>query len=253
MNEFVRSLVRNEPGLECGPQGRPWRVFIVSRMRLQQEGLRHCLSQHPTIKVVGIGSVWTAPQQLAEMAVDIALVDAWGGEDAHMVRRLFEQAPQTKILALGIADGEGRTLNWVEAGISAYVPPEATAEDLIRAIQLTGRGEFTCSPSMTSHLFSRLAALSTDTGPLGAGPALTAREQDIAVLLEQGLSNKEIARRLFIGSATVKNHVHNILTKLQVHRRGEISPRVRAWRPATYAASAQRRGAEYADHQSAET
>jgi len=88
-----------------------------------------------------------------------------------------------------------------------------------------------CSPRVAGALLRRIAALATD-GRSDRVPAhLTNREREIMGLIDEGLSNKEIAKRLRIEVATVKNHVHNILEKLQVHRRGEAAARVRAALP----------------------
>jgi len=93
------------------------------------------------------------------------------------------------------------------------------------------RGEAVCSPRVAGALLRRIAALATD-GRSDRVPAhLTKREREIMGLIDEGLSNKEIAKRLRIEVATVKNHVHNILEKLQVHRRGEAAARVRAALP----------------------
>jgi two-component system, NarL family, nitrate/nitrite response regulator NarL len=114
-----------------------------------------------------------------------------------------------------------------EAGISAFVAREGTAEDLVAAVHQAMRGELVCSPRVTALLFDRVAALSAERTTSIPTDALTEREKEIIPLVEQGLSNKEIARQLRVGAATVKNHVHNILEKLQVRRRGEVAARLR--------------------------
>lgn len=90
------------------------------------------------------------------------------------------------------------------------------------------RGELLCPPRIVARLFDRVAELARDYGPADAAePVLTRREQQIAQLIREGLSNKEIAAELRIGPATVKRYVHNLLEKFQVQRRSAIAARVR--------------------------
>jgi DNA-binding NarL/FixJ family response regulator len=90
------------------------------------------------------------------------------------------------------------------------------------------RGEFLCSPGTAATLLRRVAALAAERHTADNGARLTPREQQVVRLIDEGLSNKEIARRLSIEVRTVKNHVHSILEKLQVRRRGEAAARMRA-------------------------
>jgi len=102
---------------------------------------------------------------------------------------------------------------------------DGSAEDLITAILRTVGGEVICSPRVAAALFARVAALAGRGGGASAEP-LTPREQEIADLVACGLPNKTIARELSLAPATIKNHVHNILQKLGLQRRGEI---IAAW------------------------
>src|SRR5439155_827652 len=104
---------------------------------------------------------------------------------------------------------------------------EASIDDLVTVIESVARGEAICSPRVAAGLLRRVAALAAGHGGDLPRAQLTNREREIVRLIDNGLSNKEIARALGIEVATVKNHVHNILEKLQVHRRGEAAARVR--------------------------
>ena len=96
-------------------------------------------------------------------------------------------------------------------------------EELLRTLRTASQGEVHCSPRIARLLVRRVAAL-TGSGPQpGENLPLTRRQRDIAALIERGASNKEIAIRLGIEVATVKNHVHDLLRKLQVNRRGEVA------------------------------
>jgi DNA-binding NarL/FixJ family response regulator len=126
------------------------------------------------------------------------------------------------ILALALSpQSEQEIVETAEAGICGYIPPDASIEDLMEAIERASRGEMMCSPRVAGTLARRIATLASGRGPLATSASLTARETEVVELLEIGLSNKQIARRLSIRLATVKNHVHSILAKLNVKRRGE--------------------------------
>jgi DNA-binding NarL/FixJ family response regulator len=162
--------------------------------------------------------------------------------------------PDARIVALGIDEEPDTVVGCAEAGIAGYAPRDCTVEQLVATLTSVERGELPCSPRVAAVLFRRLAARnrSRDASGDGAGavshvvppatatprapvrPAasearrLTAREQEILALIDHGLSNKQIAEELRITAATVKNHVHSILEKLDVCRRGQAAALVRA-------------------------
>jgi len=111
----------------------------------------------------------------------------------------------------------------IESGASGYVLKEASFDYLVDTIRSVHCGESFCSPQMTASLFSRIAELADERMPSKSHGSikLTARELEIINLIAEGLSNKEISQRLFIETQTVKNHIHNILDKLQLHNRLE--------------------------------
>jgi DNA-binding NarL/FixJ family response regulator len=103
------------------------------------------------------------------------------------------------------------------------VRDDAAADDVGAILASAMRGEFLCSPRAAATLCHHVALLSRSAHADSSATSLSKRELQIAGLIDRGLSNKEIARRLGIQAATVKNHVHNILDKLKVHRRGEAA------------------------------
>src|SRR5262249_30645776 len=111
---------------------------------------------------------------------------------------------------------------------------DATAIDVMAVMTSVMRGELLCSPRVAATLCHRVAQLSRNGQADPSCAALSKRESQIASLIERGLSNKEIARQLGIQAATVKNHVHNILDKLKVHRRGEAAACLRAALPTRF-------------------
>jgi len=103
------------------------------------------------------------------------------------------------------------------------VPQDGSTEDVVAAVVHALKGELLCSPRIAAHLFSRVAALPDNRAGAPIHVLLTRREREVAALLACDLTNKEIARRLHLGPATIKNHVHNILQKLNVHHRGDVA------------------------------
>jgi two-component system nitrate/nitrite response regulator NarL len=159
------------------------------------------------------------------------------------VRSLAAAAPAVKVVAVAVPDSERDVIACVEAGVAGYVTREASVEELVQATLDATRGELHLPPRMAARLVRHVAELATDRP--GPEARLTSRELEIVDLIDDGLSNKQIAQRLCIEVPTVKNHVHNILEKLQVDRRSEAAARVRArrlrQRPATLHATIEQR------------
>jgi two-component system, NarL family, nitrate/nitrite response regulator NarL len=157
--------------------------------------------------------------------LDMALENSW-----LTARALHEALPRTAIVALAIPESEGHVLGCAEAGICGYVTRDGSLEDLLTTVVRAANGEAFCSPRIAAGLFRRVAALSS-AGPARApgspSARLTGREVEVVGLIDDGLSNKQIARRLCIEVPTVKNHVHSILDKLGASSRGEAAARVR--------------------------
>ena len=205
------------------------RVLIVAEIRLYREGLAEMLEDEPEIEVVATASgADEAVRMLREQQPDIVLLDVAIPENAWLVRGLVAAVPGTRVVALAVPEAEQDVLRWAEAGVAGYVTREASVEDVVAAVQAVARGEVLCSPRMVATLFQRIATLALERSPASIEARLTNRELEILDLIDQGLSNKEIARRLTIEISTVKNHVHNILDKLNVSRRAEAAARVRA-------------------------
>jgi DNA-binding NarL/FixJ family response regulator len=137
------------------------------------------------------------------------------------VRALVAAAPDAKIVVTGVPEDETGVVSLVEAGIAGYATAEQPLTDVAAAVVAAAHGELECSARVSAELAKRLAVLAA-VRRQSKGHALTPREREIAALIADGLSNKQIARRLSIEPATVKNHVHNILRKLGVSRRDQI-------------------------------
>ncbi len=203
-------------------------IFILTDIRLYREGLAQVLACDPYVRVCGVaGDLHTTLSLIGERRPDVALVDLAMSGSLAAVRAIRLIDPAAKVIALGVPDIEEDLLACAEAGVAGYVSRGAGIDELIATIQRAGRGELLCSPRVAAALRERLTSLAAGQESLGTEPHLTSREREILALVERGLSNKDIARELGIEVATVKNHVHNFLDKLRVHRRGQAAARLR--------------------------
>jgi two-component system, NarL family, nitrate/nitrite response regulator NarL len=204
------------------------RLLIVGEVGLYRDALAGSLGRDERFEVVAVAAgVEEAVEVLDHVEADVLLVDIRMSEGAGALRTLAAAAPQVKLVALAVPEVEREVVAVAEAGAAAYVTPDGSVEDLASVLECVERGEVLCSPGMAAGLFRRVATLARERGLDPIEEKLTARELDVLGLIEEGLSNKEIAAELSIELATVKNHVHRILEKLHVHRRSEAAARAR--------------------------
>jgi len=203
------------------------RLFIASDVRLLREGLVLCLSQQPSVVVVGMADLAISPRHIAELRPDVLLLDVGTCGSLHTTLAFCQGVPNVKIVAIAVADLERDVFSFAQAGVSGFVSRTATIQDLVTAVHSAMRGELVCSPRIAALLFTRVGAVASKQRGDRDREALTRREHEIVSLVAEGLANKEIARELRIQNATVKNHIHSILSKLQVRHRGEAAARVR--------------------------
>lgn len=201
------------------------RVLVVCPVRLYRDGIANRLRREPGMTVVGgVAGPEAALACLAESGPAVVLLDAAVLGSVDLVRRLSETAPGTTVLALALAEEGRAVVKCAEAGIVGYVPPRASLDDLVGAVRGAVHGELRCPPHIAGSLFRRLTTLARERRdpPRRDAPrraALTQREREVLDLLGEGHTNKAIARRLGIEVATVKNHVHRVLEKLDVKGR----------------------------------
>jgi two-component system nitrate/nitrite response regulator NarL len=204
-------------------------TYIVTEVRTYRDALALALGRTGRIQVVGSAAYPAdAVCELAAVHPDVVLLDLVGADGPDWAREIGAASPQVRMIVLGLQEAEHDVIAWAEAGVSGYVGREACLEDLVAAIEAVARGEAPCPARATAMLLRRIAA-----GPHAAmaawerGRLLTLREREIVRLVGQGLSNQQIAKGLYIALPTVKNHVHNILEKLGVHRRSDAVQAVR--------------------------
>lgn len=199
----------------------PIPVIVISDVLLHREGVAAALAQRPPIRVLATGAAGDAVALARAHRPRAALIDVPGRDALALVPRLRNAAPELVLVGFGIGDDE-LGLACAEAGITGFVGRDGTLADLADTVRRALAGELGCSPQLAALMCRRLAVLAGRP----AGSALSPREREVERLVADGLSNKEIAQKLAIGPATVKNHVHNILDKLALRRRSAIAARM---------------------------
>jgi two-component system nitrate/nitrite response regulator NarL len=200
------------------------RLLIVAGIRLYREGLALMLAQRSRFAVVGaVGDHEEAIRRVGDLSPDVVLLDLATEESNDILRVLKALAPDLPVVGLTVPQRALDVVSCMEAGIAGYVSRDGSLDDLVAAIDGATRGELDCSPTIAGLMARRLTTLSAERLPRPATARLTNREREIAHLLAQNFSNKEIATRLGIEVATAKNHVHNLLEKLKVHRRSDVA------------------------------
>lgn len=217
-----------EREVEVPRDGETINIMVVSDVRLYREGLAASLAQRHRLAIAGTANNIDDLSRVDECHPDVIVLDMSARGSLDAIRRVSASSSRARMIAFAVEETERDVLLCAEAGAAGFVPCDGTIDDLVNTIHSVARGELLCTPRIAAMLFR---ALHTQ-GPRHDGDrlalTLTAREREIAPLIDRGLSNKEIAAQLGIEVATVKNHVHNLLEKLQVASRGEAAARLRA-------------------------
>ena len=228
------------------------RVLIVEEVRAICEVIATVLRAEPDVEVAGCAT--NVDEVVAHLnACDVVLVNTTlhNESSARMIRTMRKLAPDVKIVVMGLVRSQNAILQCIEAGVSGYVLRDSSLEDLLKNIRAAYNNEALVSPPIAAALMSYVAELvgfdPANEHELAAPQRLTRREREVLSLVQQGLTNQEIAESLVIELGTVKNHVHNILRKLNVNSRRDavhVSRLAGLWGLSEAKAKAGLRGAE---------
>lgn len=210
-------------GTPTAAAGAPIRVFLLDDHEVVRRGLNDLLGAEPGMEVVGEAS--TAAQALARgpaLRPDVAVLDVRlpDGDGITVCRELRSRMPELACLMLTSFDDEDALLDAIMAGAAGYVLKQINGADLVSAVRTVARGQSMLDPATTARLMRTLRA------PEPSGPmederltALSERERSVLDLVGEGLTNRQIAGRLYLSEKTVKNHISRLLGKLGVERR----------------------------------
>lgn len=206
---------------------RPIRVLVVDDHELFRRGISQVLLGEDGIEVVGEAEDGAAAIASAQqLRPDVVLMDVRmpGTGGIEVARHLAATVPTARILLLTVSDEEEDLFAAVRAGVAGYLLKEIAIGEVAGAVRAVAGGETPISPSLATKLAAAFAVMARradlERRP-SAAPRLTTRELDVLKLVARGLTNRDIGVRLFISEHTVKNHVRNVLGKLQVHSRVE--------------------------------
>src|SRR5450755_1103945 len=211
-----------------GRRNEPIRTMIVDDHALFRRGLEMVLEDEPDIELVGQASDGAeAVEKAAESLPDVVLMDIRMPRSSGIeaCRAMKEAAPSAKIIILTISDEEEDLFEAIRAGASGYLLKDIPLDEVAEAVRAVDGGQSLINPSMAGKLLTEFATLARRDGEARAqevpAPKLTDREMQVLKLVARGMNNRDIAKELFISENTVKNHVRNILEKLQIHSRME--------------------------------
>lgn len=201
------------------------RILIVDDHILFREGLTGLLRSQPDMEVVGeCGTVREAVEMATEIKPQVILMDYSlpDGSGLDATRAILSDQPQTRIIFLTVHDNDERMISAMRAGAKGYLLKNLSVNKLLASLRALDRGEAAISRTMMARVLEEFAlstpSISAEPSPL---VDLTSREIEVLQELADGITNQEIATRLYISENTVKNHIHNILEKLNLNNRRE--------------------------------
>ncbi len=207
----------------------PLRVLVADDHPFFRDGLRSLLASSPDMELVGEASTGEEAVSLAaELQPDVVLMDVQmpGMNGIEATRRIVEDSPHIRVLVVTMFEDDGTVFRAMRAGAKGYLLKGANYAEMLRAIKAVGNGEAIFSPGIAVRLADFFAEIRPASSPQ-VFPELSDREREVLELIAQGHKNPEIAKRLYLSPKTVRNHVSNILSKLQVADRTQAIIRAR--------------------------
>ncbi len=208
----------------------PIRILLVNEIKLMGNVIAAALEDEVDLQVVDcVTSMEDALHVVQETEIDVALVSTRLPDQGalELTRAMTEVVPETKVLALGLTEEKKRILRYVEAGATGFILKDDSLDELVNNVRAAAEDKAFVSPKIAAAMMERLTDLaqmfSNVENSMTDEAGLTARELEVLELIGEGLTNQQISEQLVIEVGTVKNHVHNILDKLNVSSRGEAA------------------------------
>jgi DNA-binding NarL/FixJ family response regulator len=206
----------------------PIALVLIDDNRLLREGIVAMVRTQPDFKVLAASAdVDEVLQTVRDARPDVVLLD-FGLADhdsLSLTATVHSEVPAAKVIVMGLLPIRDDVADYVRAGASGFVMKDATFEEFFSTIRAVAGGVQVLPPELTNSLFDQIvrSAIGGSRTRTIEAVRLTARERQVVELLGDGLSNKEIAKRLHIAVHTVKSHVHNVLEKLSLRSRLEVA------------------------------
>ncbi|MFI5977150.1 response regulator [Streptomyces sp. NPDC051452] len=203
---------------------KPARVVVADDQTVVREGIVMLLGLLPGVEVVGAaGDGEEAVRLTAELAPDVVLMDLRMPrcDGVEATRRIRTQYPATQVVVLTTYADDESLFPALRAGARGYLTKDAGGDEIVRAVESVLSGEAGLSPSVQRRLLERLSRPEPEPAAIEAPDGLTTRETEVLVLIADGLSNQEIARKLHVSTATVKTHINNLFAKTGLKDRAQ--------------------------------
>ncbi len=215
--------MHGEGGSQPGETPRQIRVFVLDDHELVRVGLKKLLAAEPDISVVGeAGTVSSALNRLPVLSVDVAVLDVRlpDGDGTEVARAIQTASPQTACLMLTAHTDDRALLAAIMAGAAGFLTKQTLGPDLVDAVRNVAVGGAALGPEAAQRVMARLRENAAAADPLST---LSSQERKVLGLVGEGLTNREIAGRMFLSEKTVKNYVSSLLAKLGVQRRAQAA------------------------------
>jgi DNA-binding NarL/FixJ family response regulator len=207
---------------------RKTRIFLVEDNRILRDGIKAVIDAQADLRVVAsVGGIYDPVRETRKSNAQVVLIDLGlrNKNGLDIVTALRRELSPVNVIGMGLIPSQLDIVEFVKAGASGFILKDASIDDVLGTIRAVARGIKVIPPLLTGSLFTHVVdhALRKGTREFRGAIRMTKREKEIIALIADGLSNKDIAQQLNIEIYTVKSHVHNILEKLALHSRLQIS------------------------------
>ncbi|MFO7448281.1 MAG: response regulator transcription factor [Ignavibacteriaceae bacterium] len=204
------------------------KVLLIEDNRLLRDGISAMLKHQTDIKVIAAsGNRENTVIKLQQLNPDIILLDLGlrSQNSLNVVEIVKKDFPNAKVIVMDLSPVQGDIIQYVKAGAAGFILKDATLDDFLNTIRSVAEGVKVLPPNLVGSLFSQIIehALKTGKTKLNEAVRMTKREKEVISLIAEGLTNKEIGRKLNVSNYTIKSHVHNIMEKLTLHTRLEVA------------------------------